>query len=116
MPGSLSGHWGKIAVAAALVTASGGTAVAAASPAAAYSYCRSLYGYNFYTSPREIVAFYEIACPSGTNNEPDSISKLVDGTWKVVASGSGSVTYVCQGSAENEYETSTNAPFQEPCG
>ena len=46
---------------------------------------------------------------------PVTISRVVNGTAQVVASGKGSVTYQCQGTAVNTY-TAVGKTLTVPCG
>lgn len=58
----------------------------------------------------QVVATYTETCnePDGVNiiDFPVSLSELVNGTWVVVASGSGVVGHTCVGTAAHEYANS----------
>jgi hypothetical protein len=120
MPGTLLRRCATIAAAVAVAAAPGGMAAAASVPAQAVPYgtgCVWELGHQFYTDPPEIYAYDVLYCPTHTYDYPVSILKLENGTWVDVASGSGSTTYVCHGTTENEYQTSFNGvDFDEACG
>ena len=103
----------RYAVAAAAVTALAGASVVTAAPAQAVN--GSTVTFTF-TSNR-LVAVNELSYfPLGpTFLFPAPISRVVDGSAQVVASGSGMVTYQCQGTAINTY-TAVGQELTVPCG
>ncbi|MEV6872901.1 hypothetical protein [Amycolatopsis sp. NPDC051128] len=98
-----------ITVAVAFLT---GGAVATASPAQAAD------GLNqyFVASATSLFAVNQIwNFPGPSFPLPVSISRLVDGSPQVVASGRGSVSYQCNGTAINTY-TAVGKELTVPCG
>lgn len=122
MSGRLSHHVSRLAAAAALIITAGGVALAAAGPARAVVNggpgCSISEGYTLLTGPPRISAHYSITCEDRTAPGPIDIARLVNGTWQSVATGNGAVIYVCQGSAEHEYEVvvAVTYQFQDACG
>ena len=99
-----------IVVAVALLT---GGAVAAATPAHALGGTIQ----TFTATATTLTAVNEISYwPLGpTILFPVSISRLVDGSEQVVASGKGFVQYQCNGTAVNTY-TAVGKELTGPCG
>jgi hypothetical protein len=114
------GRLRKVGAAVVLAAASGGITVAATPPAfAAAHVCQNNSGYTLGTDPAEITAhWYHFCDPGGNSPEDVSISKDVNGTWVEVAEGSGTATYVCQGTAETQYSVQVYGSygFFDDCG
>lgn len=122
MSGRLLWPASRLVAAAALVITTGGAAVEAAAPARAAPNggpgCSVSEGYTLLSGPPRISAHYSITCEDRTSPGPIDIARLVNGTWQSVAFGNGAVIYVCQGSAEYEYEVveAVTYKFEDACG
>ncbi len=117
----MSKTFNRYAVTAAAVAVMAGGAVATASPVQAVQ-AAGLTIVNLVASPNAAAPTTLIAHdivsagPLGaTFNFPVSISRLVDGSAQVVASGMGTATYQCNGSAVNTY-TAVGKELTVPCG
>jgi hypothetical protein len=99
------------AITSAVVLLTGG-GVATAAPAHALG--TPFRTFTAYTT--ELIAVNELSTfPGPWIPFPVSISRVVDGSAQVVASGVGSVTYRCNGTAVNTY-TAVDKVLTVPCG
>ena len=103
----------RYVVTAAAVTALAGASVVTASPAQAISGPLQ----TFTATATELSAVNQLwYTPLGPIiNFPVTISRVVDGSDVPVASGSGFVTYQCDGAAVNTY-TAVGKTLTVPCG
>jgi hypothetical protein len=108
----------RYAVTAAAVAVLAGGAVTTASPAQAVGpTIVNLVASPNAAAPTTLIAHDIVSAgPLGaTFNFPVSISRLIDGSAQVVASGKGTATYQCNGSAINTY-TAVGKELTVPCG
>jgi hypothetical protein len=114
--------WVRLAAAAALIASSGTAAVMApATASAAPRSCSVSRGYLILTDPARIDGNdLEFCYPGGGLFEYEvTISRLEKGTWVTLSGGKGTVTYTCNGTAENEYNVSgyqLDDTFDAACG
>jgi hypothetical protein len=124
MPGTLTRHYSRLTAAAILTASAAGTAILATTPAnAAFVNCTRNLGHS--VNSLRIIAFDSTECTTNSGgssfviNFPVTISRIVGATSTQVASGLGSATYVCNGTAENEYSATGPAlddVFTAACG
>lgn len=109
----------RTSFALALALGSGAAVAASAAPAQARSLvgpCPGTWYENVVDPGVSITAYHYYECP-GPIPEPISLDVLVGADWVAVATGTGSVTYTCSGSAENEYSVlQSGTTFEAACG
>ena len=103
----------RLATALTLALVSGGATIAVAGPAQAIPIgCSGFYHYWGVVPGRSVTAYYGLTCEP--QNRPGYIVLQKDGVE--VATGTGTATYTCSGTAENTFYAANVGSIEAACG
>jgi hypothetical protein len=95
------------------LAAVGGGAIASTAPAFAVQPTCS-FQMSHGITPTAVTGYFYYVCTSPPEHEPLTVDLYRNST--LVATGSGTATYTCNGSTENYFSIDGSAPFQAACG